>query len=51
MDLDHIEELLEYIAAEANHTDDRGLEKKLDRVYDKLQKIMDKYDDQDEPIV
>lgn len=50
MDLDHVENLQGYVAAEANHCDDRGLQEKLDRVFDKLQKILDKYDDQDEPI-
>ncbi len=41
MDLDHVEDLQGYVAAEANHTDDRGLERKLDRIYDKLQKVLD----------
>lgn len=50
MDLDHVEDLQGYVAAEANHTDDRGLEVKLDRIFEKLQKVLDEYDDQDEPI-
>ena len=32
LDLDGIEELVGYIAAEANHTDDSGLEKRLNRL-------------------
>ncbi len=46
MTLDALEDLLGYIAAEANHTDDRKLESKLDRVYDRLQKILEEHDDQ-----
>jgi hypothetical protein len=36
-------ELNGFIAAEANHTDDKKIEKKLDRLFDKLNSILDKY--------
>jgi len=46
-----LEELIGYIAAEANHTDDKKIGKKLDRVFERLSRILDKsieYDDDDE---
>ena len=46
MDLDTIEDLQGYVAAEANHTDDRKLQKALDKVLTKLQGFLDRYDDQ-----
>jgi hypothetical protein len=46
MDLDTIEDLQGHVAAEANHTDDRKLEKALDKLCTKLQGFLDKYDDQ-----
>ncbi len=46
LSLDDIEDLQGYIAAEANHTDDKKLQRKLDKLFDKLQYYMDKYDDQ-----
>jgi len=48
MSLDEIEDIQGYIAAEANHTKNRKLEKELDRLFDKLQKYLDTYDDQSE---
>lgn len=36
---DELNELLEFIAAEANHTEDRGLEHRLDNLYDRLEDI------------
>lgn len=36
--LDDLDDLLGYIAAEANHTENKKLEKQLDAVYDKLAK-------------
>ena len=36
---DELNELLEFIAAEANHTEDRGLERRLDNLYDRLEGI------------
>lgn len=46
--LDEIEDVQGYVAAEANHTKNKKLEKKLDRLFDKLQVFLDSYDDQDE---
>jgi uncharacterized coiled-coil protein SlyX len=39
---DDLEELIGYIAAEANHTDDKKIEKKLDRLYERLDQILEK---------
>ncbi len=39
-----LEELIGYIAAEANHTDDKQLQKKLDKLFDKLDRIFEKYE-------
>ena len=41
--LDEIEDLAGFIAAEANHAEDKKLEKKLDALYDKISDIEDKY--------
>ena len=46
MDLDTIEDLQGYVAAEANHTEDPKIEQRLDRLFEKLQGFFDKYDDQ-----
>jgi hypothetical protein len=43
-----LEELIGYIAAEANHTDNEKIGKKLDRLFERLSRILDKsieYDD------
>jgi len=37
-----LDDLLGFIAAEANHTEDRQLEKKLDRLFEKLTRIFEK---------
>jgi len=37
-----LEELIGYIAAEANHTDDKKIRKKLDRLYEKLDRILER---------
>lgn len=47
LSLDDIEEIQGYVAAEANHTENKKLEKELDRLFDKLQVYLDTYDDQD----
>ena len=47
LSLDEIEEIQGYVAAEANHTKNRKLEKELYRLFDKLQVYLDTYDDQD----
>jgi hypothetical protein len=46
LSLDDIEEIQGYIAAEANHTKNKKLQKELDRIFDKLQVYLDTYDDQ-----
>ena len=38
-----LDELIGFIAAEANHTDDKKIEKKLDRLFEKLSYILRKY--------
>jgi hypothetical protein len=48
MSLDDIEEVQGYVAAEANHTDNKKLQKDLDKVFDKLQVFLDTYDDQND---
>jgi len=48
LSLDDIEEVQGYIAAEANHTRNKRLQRELDMVYEKLQKFLDDYDDQGE---
>ena len=40
-----LEELIGYIAAEANHTDDKKIGKKLDRLFERLSRILDKEPD------
>jgi hypothetical protein len=40
-----IEELQGFVAAEANHTNDRRLEKELNALHEHLQREMEKYDD------
>ncbi len=39
-----LDDMLGFIAAEANHTDDKKLEKKLDKLFDKLSRILEKYE-------
>ena len=46
LSLDDIEEIQGYIAAEANHTDNKKLQKELDGLFDKLQVYLDTYYDQ-----
>ena len=48
LSLDDIEEIQGYVAAEANHTKNKKLQKELDRLFSKLQVYLDTYDDQDE---
>ena len=45
MDLDTIEDLQGYVAAEANHTESRKIQKALDKLCDKLQVFLDTYDE------
>ncbi|MFH1731400.1 MAG: hypothetical protein ABIF82_07100 [Planctomycetota bacterium] len=46
--LDEIEHMQGFVAAEANHCDDRKLQNELDALSDKLQQFLDTYDDQEE---
>ncbi len=48
MSLDDIEDVQGHVAAEANHTKDKKLQKELDRIFDKFQKFLDRYDDQED---
>ena len=48
LSLDDIEEIQGYVAAEANHTENKKFQKELDRLFNKLQVYLDTYDDQDE---
>jgi hypothetical protein len=41
-----LKELTGFIAAEANHTDDKSLEAALDSIFDKLSNILDEYEGQ-----
>ena len=43
--LDDLDEIIGYIAAEANHTDDKKLQKELDHLYERLKTTMESYDD------
>jgi hypothetical protein len=44
--LDDIEDLQGYVAAAANHTSDRKLQRRLERIFGELQEFLDSYDDQ-----
>ncbi len=44
--LSDIEDLMGHIAASANHTDDRQLERKLYVIWDRLDKYEDRYEDE-----
>ena len=43
MTLGDLDVFIGYIVAEANHTEDKRLERKLDRIYDKVQGLLDKF--------
>jgi hypothetical protein len=43
--LDELEDLLGCIAAEANHTPNRQYETELDSLYERLQEVLEGYDD------
>jgi hypothetical protein len=46
--LDELDELVGYIAAEANHTKSKKIQKELDRLYDRIQYILDTHTDEEE---
>jgi hypothetical protein len=43
--LQDLEELIGYVAAEANHTPSRKLQSELDRLFLRLQAVLDTYDE------
>ena len=47
LSLGDIEEIQGYVAAEANHTRDTKLRRRLDKLFDKFQKLLDASDDQE----
>jgi len=47
LSLDEIEDIQGHVAAEANHTPDKKLRQRLDRLFEGLQEFLDRYDDQD----
>lgn len=47
LSLDDIEEIQGFLAAEANHTKNAKLRSRLDKLFDKFQKFLDRYDDQE----
>src|SRR5512144_506913 len=47
--LDDLDDLAGYIAAEANHTTDKTLRKKLDAIFSKIQDLLEMHSDQEPP--
>jgi len=47
LSLDDIEDVQGHVAAEANHTRDAKRRQRLDKLFDKFQKFLDRYDDQE----
>lgn len=47
MSLDDLDDFAGYLAAEANHCDDKKKEQKLDAVFEKAQRVLDKYTDEE----
>jgi hypothetical protein len=43
--LDDLEELMGYVAAEANHAKDKKLQKDLDRLFARMEEVLDSYTD------
>lgn len=46
--LDDLEELMGYVAAEANHVKDKKLQKELDRLFERMQTVLESYTDEDD---
>jgi len=46
LSLDNIEEIQGHVAAEANHTRDAKQRQRMDKIFEKFQKLLDTYDDQ-----
>ena len=47
--LDDLEDLGGYVAAEANHTTDKKLRKKLDAIFSKIQDLLETHADEESP--
>ncbi len=50
LDLDDLEELLGFVAAEANHSKDPNVAKQLSRIHERLSRIGEAHADADEPL-
>lgn len=46
--LDDLEELAGYVAAEANHAKDKKLQKELDRLFARMETVLESYTDEDD---
>jgi hypothetical protein len=46
--LDDLEELMGYVAAEANHAKDKKLQKELDRLFAQMETVLESYTDEDD---
>jgi hypothetical protein len=46
--LDDLEELMGYVAAEANHAQDKKLQKELDRLFARMEEVLESYTDEDD---
>ncbi len=46
--LDDLEELMGYVAAEANHAQDKKLQKELDRLFARMEDVLQSYTDEDD---
>ena len=49
MTLDELDDFGGYVAAEANHCDERKKQKKLDGIFEKVQRLLEKYTDEEPP--
>lgn len=49
MTLDDLDDFGGYVAAEANHCDDKKREKKLDTIFEKMQGLLETYTDEEPP--
>ena len=48
--LDDLDDFGGYIAAEANHCDDRKKQKRLDAIFQRIQDLLDRYTDEDDGV-
>jgi len=46
--LDDLEELMGYVGAEANHTKFTNLQKELDRLFERMEEVLNSYTDEDD---